>query len=75
MTDSDVGSQDNRVTHVGTEDAARLLGVSARTVRRLIALGKLRARRPGPRITQIDLTEIARYLRATTTAAEPEGEP
>ena len=61
-----------------TGDAARLLGVSTQTVRRLIADGALRAIdtarpgcRPSYRVLKADLTA---YIRAVQTAAPPEGE-
>jgi excisionase family DNA binding protein len=44
---------------VKVKEAARLLGVSRNTVARLIASGKLRAVKLGPRQTRIPVASIA----------------
>lgn len=43
-------------------EAARLLGVDARTVRRLIASGRLAAERPSPRLTLIPRWSLYEFL-------------
>jgi excisionase family DNA binding protein len=43
-------------------EAARLLGVTERTVRRLVASGRLRATRPSKRLTFISRDAIYEFL-------------
>jgi excisionase family DNA binding protein len=45
-------------------EAARLYGVSPRTIRRMIARGEIEARRVSPRLLRVDLASVHR---ATTS--------
>ncbi|NKV30735.1 helix-turn-helix domain-containing protein [Rhodococcus hoagii] len=44
-------------------EAAEILSVSTRTVRRYISAGKLKAYRVGPRVIRVDLSELDRVMR------------
>lgn len=55
------------------DEAARLLGgVSARSVRRLVAAGKLRAYRITERTPRIDAASVRAYIRQSAIAATVE---
>lgn len=49
-------------------EAADYLGITDRTLRRMIAAGKLRAYRLGPRLLRIDLDDLDALLRPIPTA-------
>ncbi len=50
-------------------DAATILGVSTKTIRRRIADGTLTAYRLGPRLIRVDMSEVERQLRPVGGAA------
>lgn len=56
--------------YVAPAEASRIVGVSARTIRRAILAGQLEAHRLG-RLVRIDITELARWVKADGAAAEP----
>ncbi|WP_083837267.1 helix-turn-helix domain-containing protein [Gordonia effusa] len=49
-------------TYLSIDQAAQLLGVSSKTVRRWIAAGRLSARRAGPRLIRVDSRELDRFM-------------
>lgn len=48
----------NRRRYVTQAEAADYLGVTARTIRQMIADGRLTGYRSGPRIVRVDLNEV-----------------
>lgn len=54
-------------TFISIQDAAEMVGVSVKTIRRWIAGGKLTAHRPSPRVIRIDAAEICRLMDASAT--------
>lgn len=49
------------------EHAAQYLGVSAKTIRRYIAAGRVTGYRTGPRLIRVDLNELDAMLRPIPT--------
>lgn len=49
-------------------EAAQYLGITDRTVRRLVASGELKAYRLGPRLLRIDQADVDALLRPIPTA-------
>lgn len=52
---------------ISIQDAAEMVGVSTKTIRRWIAHGKLTAHRPSQRVIRIDPADICRLMDATAT--------
>ncbi len=50
--------------------AAKTIGVSERTLRRMIAAGRVTGYRAGPRLIRIDLNELDAILRPIPTAGD-----
>ncbi len=53
---------------VNINQAAEHFGVSARTIRRYIAAGRVTGYRTGPRLIRVDLNEVDAMLRPIPTA-------
>jgi excisionase family DNA binding protein len=62
---------DPPVRWIGLEDAAGLLGVHPRTVRRLIASGELEGRRLGTRLVRVREADVQALLEPIHTADAP----
>jgi excisionase family DNA binding protein len=60
LTTSDIATT-SRLISLG--DAAALLGVHARTVRRYITSGRIQGYRVGPRLVKIDAADIDKLMR------------
>ena len=52
----------NRIVYVNQQEAADLLGVTDRTIRNMIADGRLKAYRLGPRVIRLRLDEVEAAL-------------
>ena len=55
---------------VGIAEAAEILGISTRTIRRRIADGSLPAYRVGPQLIRLDLNDVQRLARRIPTARQ-----
>jgi excisionase family DNA binding protein len=53
---------------VSLVDAAQLMGVHPRTVRRYISIGLIKGYRLGPRLLKVDSTELQRLLQQIPAA-------
>lgn len=62
-------SDTTRRRYVSPNDAADYLGVSTRTIRQMIADGRLTGYRSGARLVRLDLNEIDRAMRPFGGAA------
>lgn len=54
-------------TFISIQDAAEMVGVSVKTIRRWIAHGKLTAYRPSARVIRLDAAEVDAMMDATAT--------
>lgn len=59
----------NKRQWITLDECAEYLGTSARTVRRMISAGTIKAYRLGPRLVRIDFAELDLALRPIPTAA------
>ena len=55
--------------HVSLSEAAEMLGVTTKTIRRYIAARKLPAYRVGPRLIRVDVADIEALLKPVGGAA------
>lgn len=60
MSDHDIVTPPRRYARVA--DAAEYVGVSEKTIRRLIDSGRLTTYRLGPRIVRVDLGQVDRLM-------------
>ena len=58
--------------YVSISEAAAVMGVSRRTVRRLLQLGALRGERVGTKVVRIPLSAIVAYMSRSQSSEEAE---